>query len=301
MMQIDLPRRLNRDTMYALLKKVITKDRLPISNELVLNFSTLTVFIEPCGVTILSNLIHWLEYSGVNVYILADEDSSGIENPIKFLDDSMFFKEHLGEKLINTSQVRKTTLPLRQVNAENPMDWLINEFTPWLSRQLLVPIERLATIQVCIEEILNNIRDHADKKTGCIFAQYTPRNHEVVISISDFGVGIPFNVQNKHPSLTETEAILKAVERGFSTRSQPHNRGFGLDNLIHNVVINGKGSVHIHSLTGILSCYNGQNEIQYKSRMAFGFYPGTLIDLVFKTDVDDIFDIEEEDFQWDDW
>jgi anti-sigma regulatory factor (Ser/Thr protein kinase) len=299
-MLINLPRRLNRDTMYVLLQKVISKDKNPIADEITLNFETLSVFIEPSGVTILSNLIHWLESKGVTVMIIPGE--VGIyDSPNKFLDDSMFFKEHLGEMISERSQVRSTTLPLMQVNAEKPMDWLINEFIPWLSRQLGVQADRLETIRVCMEEILNNIRDHADKVTGCIFAQYIPANHEVLISISDFGVGIPYNVQKAFPSMTDNEAIRKSVERGFSTLSRPHNRGVGLDNLIHNVVINGKGSVHIHSLNGILSCLNGNNEILYRSRNTLGYYPGTLIDLVFKTDVSDIFDIVEEDFSWDDW
>ncbi|MGY3718641.1 ATP-binding protein [Sutcliffiella cohnii] len=276
-MQIDLPRRLNRETMYVLLQKVITKDREPVADELVFNFNTLSIWIEPCGVTILSNLIHWLENRRVKVGIIPGEVNPMKDSPNKFLDDSKFFEEHIGEKLTESAQVCSTTLPLRQVNAENPTGWIFNEFIPWLSRQLGVPAKRLDTIRVYMEEILNYIRDHADKLTGCIFAQYIPANHEVLISISDFGVGIPYNVQKKHPSLTENEAIRKAVERGFSTQSRPHNRGFGLDNLIHNVVLNGKGSVHIHSLNGILSCSFGDNEIKYKSKNALGHYPGTLI------------------------
>ncbi len=286
--------------MYTLLQKVITRDRNPVSDELVLNFSTLSKFIEPCGVTILSNLIHWLENRGVTVDILPGEVSRWEDSPNKFLDDSMFFEQHLGEKLNEYSQVRVTTLPLQHVNAKDPTGWLSYKFTPWLSRQLGVPPNRLATIQVCMEEILNNIKDHADNTTGCVFAQFIPGNHEVLISISDFGVGIPYNVQEKHPELTEKEAIRKAVERGFSTQTQPYNRGFGLDNLISNVVLNGKGSVYIHSLNGILSCQNGNNSIQYKTNDAFGHYPGTLIELAFKTNAEDIFDIEEEGFSWDD-
>jgi anti-sigma regulatory factor (Ser/Thr protein kinase) len=286
--------------MYVLLQKVINKDREPISDEVLLNFSTLTTFIEPCGVTILSNLIHWLENRGVTVFILPGELNE-YECPNKFLDDSMFFRQHLGENLSEHAQVRATTLPLRQVHSESPINWLVTELTPWLSRQLNVQTNRLATIRVCIEEVLNNIKDHADEKTGCVFAQYVPANHEVLISISDFGVGIPYNVQKKLPTYTDHEALRQAVERGFSTQSKPHNRGFGLDNLIHNVIVNGKGSVHIHSLNGILSCKNGNNEILYKTRNALGYYPGTLIDLVFKTNVDEIFDNDEEDFTWDDW
>lgn len=297
-MEISLPRRLNRETMYVVLQKAINKDRNPVSEEIVLDFSSLTSFIEPCGVTILSNLIQWLEKRNVTVHLLPGAVDKG-ECPNKFLDDSMFFEHHLGEKLSRFSQVRKTTIPLKKVDASSPIPWLITIFTPWLSRQLGVNPKQLVTIQVCIEEVLNNIRDHAEEKNGCIFAQYIPGNNEVVVSISDFGVGVPYKVQQIMPELTEADALLKAVQRGFSTQSTPQNRGFGLDNLIKNVVENGKGSVHIHSLNAMLTVKQKGSEISYKSKPSLGFYPGTLIDIVFKTDSTDIFDIPEEDFTWD--
>lgn len=299
-MIVDLPVRFNRDTMYVLLQKVITKDRTPIANEITLDFSTLTKFIEPSGVTILSNIIHWLEDNSVDVNIQPGEINS-YESPNKFLDDSLFFYQHLGEMINENAKVRNTTFPLEQVNAKKPMSWLINEFTPWLAKQLNVEANRLSTIQVCLEEILNNIKDHADKSTGCIFAQYMPNNHEILVSISDFGVGIPYNIQQKIPSLNDHEAIKKAIERGYSTQSKPHNRGYGLDNLIHNVVVNGQGKVHIHSLNGMLSCKHGDNGVIIKAKSSYGYYPGTLIELVFRTDVDEIFDIEEEEFSWEEW
>ncbi|MGG3693904.1 ATP-binding protein [Heyndrickxia ginsengihumi] len=298
-MQIDIPRRLNRDTMYVLLKKVINRDNEPIDDEVLFNFETLTAFIEPSGVTILSNLIHWLEFKGVNVLLLPGEIKPW-ETPNKFLDDSMFFKEHLGEVLDESAAVRATTFPLKQVNAHSPIPLLVNEFTPWLSRQLNINPKQLATVQVCIEEVLNNIRDHAHRATGCIFAQYTPNNHEVLISISDFGVGIPYNVQRVLPTLNDYEALRQAVVRGFSTKSTDQNYGYGLDNLIHNVVVNGKGAVYIHSLNGMMACKNVNNAIEHRPRGALGYYPGTLIDIVIKTDVEDIFDIVEEGFSWED-
>ncbi|MEM5014129.1 ATP-binding protein [Niallia taxi] len=298
-MQVDLPRILNRDSMYGLLQKVISNDLEPIDNEITLNFETLTRFIEPSGVTILSNLISWLEYQGVEVGIYVG-DLPPRECPNRFLDDSMFFQQHLGNKINEHAQVRTTTLPLKHVNAQSPIPWLENVFTPWLAFQLGINQTRLSTVQMCIEEVLNNIRDHANNATGSIFAQYFPHKHEIVVTISDFGVGIPYNVQRVLPSLNDEDAIRQAAIRGFSTQSTPQNRGQGLDNLIYNVVNNGKGSVYIHSLSGILSCKQGDTDIQYRPKSALGYYPGTLIELKFRTDVEEIFDIEEEKFAWDD-
>ncbi|MCM3110696.1 ATP-binding protein [Lederbergia lenta] len=299
-MEIKLPRRFNRNTMYGFLEEVISADKKPVSNIITLDFNSLDKFIEPSGVTVLSNLIYWLINNGTRVTIKPPEDLSDQRHPGRFLDDSLFFEMHLGKTLRDNAFVRDTTLPLKHITTLGPSEWLDNTFIPWLSRTIgVIPIN-LATVKICMEEIFNNVSNHSDKDSGCIFAQHIPRNDEVLISISDFGVGIPYNVQEILPSLNDSESILKATERGFTTQSTPRNRGAGLDNLIHNIVLNGSGSVHIHSLSGIVNCSKGNNGINYETQTPYGYYPGTLIDMVFKTDAD-LFDDEEEDFSWEDW
>lgn len=43
--------------------------------------------------------------------------------------------------------------------------------------------------------MLNNIKDHTEFDIGSIFAQHFPNKKEVVISVSDFGLGIPDKVR----------------------------------------------------------------------------------------------------------
>ncbi|GEB35326.1 hypothetical protein [Brevibacillus parabrevis] len=125
----------------------------------------------------------------------------------------------------------------------------------------------------------------------------TQQKNEVNIAISDFGIGIPSNVQSVIPGLTDSLAIQKATEQGFSTKSTPGNRGAGLDVLVKNVVKNNQGWVYIHSNHGIVKCKLGHNnDIAMEPSDISGFYPGTLFEIVLRTDT--IEHVEEEEFEW---
>lgn len=149
-------------------------------------------------------------------------------------------------------------------------------------------------------EIFNNIDDHAgsDVKVGCFFAQHYPNKDRVQVAVSDFGKGIPANVRKVgQAQLEDGQAIMRATEEGFTSQSQPANRGAGLNTLLHEVTDNNGGEVHIHSDRGALSCIVDQSqEDQPTLRETTGVYPGTLISMSFRTDT--IENIPEEEFLW---
>ncbi|WP_121603768.1 ATP-binding protein [Virgibacillus sp. Bac332] len=298
-MKVFIPRNFNRSTMYQLLSSVIDYDLKPKDHRIDFDFTNLK-FIEPAGVTILSNLFEWLRKRDVNSTITYPKNSSGKNNPIQFLDDSDFFIRYAGKNLTSFPSPRQTTIPLKLIAYSDSPRWLEKEFSFWLSDQLDIPFSSLATIRICFGEIFNNIRDHAQENIGCIFAQHYPNKNEVKITISDFGVGIPENIRKIRPSLQDHEAIFMAATEGFTTKTSPRNLGAGLHTLIENVVRNNNGSVHIHSNYGILNCTKGiiTNEVEKNTSLKSSFYPGTLIETVLKTDsIQNITDIEEE-FEW---
>ncbi|WP_193064925.1 ATP-binding protein [Oceanobacillus oncorhynchi] len=298
-MHVFVPQQFNRFTMYDLLSSVIDNDLNPKDNEIRFDFQQLQ-FIEPSGVTILSNLFEWLKTKGVKTSIAYPSNFTGKQNPIQFLDDSNFFTRYVGKNLTSYPARRPTTIPLELIAYTDSARWLEMEFSHWLSGRLEIHTNSLSTIRICFGEIFNNIRDHAQENTGCIFAQHYPALNKVKITISDFGVGIPNNIKSIRPSLRDHEAIELASAEGFTTRTTPRNLGAGLHTLIENVVKNNHGSVHIHSNYGILNCTKGinNNEVCKVASLATGYYPGTLIETVLNTDtIQNITDIEEE-FEW---
>jgi len=295
---VRIPNRFLRRTMYSLLDNVIDRDLNPKSAHIKFDFRPLT-FIEPTGITILSNLFEWLIKRGTKVTLSYPAQIPSGDHPIKFLDDSGFFKRYLGKEIREHAAVRQTTMPLEKVSYSNSFQWLNNVFVTWLSNALDVTSESVTDFRVCLEELFNNIKDHANEDTGCIFAQHYPRNNEVKISISDFGVGIPHNVKLQNRTFDDAEALLAAIEEGFSTQSTPRNRGVGLHTLVKNVVEHNKGCVYIHSNNGILSCTSVNNIPTFEANLSESFYPGTLIEIVLKGEnIEQLYDNEEE-FAWD--
>lgn len=298
-MDVWLPSRLNRATMYGLINEVLDQDKEPRSGDIRFIFNDL-FFIEPVGVTVLSNITQWLFHKKVRVtYAYPSIQQFAFKQALCFLDDSQYFKQYTGNSVRKTASVRDTTIPLELVSVNASYQWF-DKVMVWLAGRINVTVESLANIKMSLQEIFNNINDHSTQHIGSAFIQHFPQKNTVSIAISDFGVGIPFNIQNIHPSLNDASALEKSVEQGFSTKSSPRNRGAGLDTLIYNVVKNNQGCVYIHSNYGILKCKLADNNIiELESKMTSVFYPGTLIEVNLRTDtIENIVD-DEEDFEWD--
>lgn len=301
-MEVFLPNQFSRDTMYDLITQVIDRDMKPVDSIVVFNFNKLR-FIRPAGVTVLSNLVEWLIKRGVDVKFALPDKTESLNrktNPIKYLDDSLFFNRYIGYKYLSDSSPRETTLPLQLVAYGESYNWLKKIFSPWLLSNLSVNKEdALVNVEICIQEIFNNIKDHAQEDIGCIFIQNYPKEDEIIISISDFGVGIPYWVKaTTSEEITDSQAIEKAIENGFSTKSTVRNAGAGLDILICNVVLNNEGSVYIHSNYGILICRKGTSGLCKERQDTSVFYPGTLFEIRLRTDILENSIGAEEEFKW---
>lgn len=289
-MIVSLPHTLDAGSMYELIAKVINTSRHSIHNEVIFDFSTLN-FIKPVGITILSNLIELLKRRDTEikfVYCNVRTDAT------KYLDDSEFFGKYLGEKLFPDSSVRATTLPLRLLRHQETFAWLEYKLVPWLAGRLNMSSRSFETISVCLQELFNNIQDHAHEDIGSIFVQQYPQLNRVNIALSDFGVGIPSNVYKRETAEHDGVAILFATREGFTTQSYPRNRGAGLDLFLSTLARN-RGKAIIYSNRGALSC---THEKRHPFLMR-GKYPGTLFDIRFRTDtIEKADDTEDEFFEW---
>lgn len=293
-MNVLLPETLDRQNIYVLLNGVINKKGEPIENIIDFDFSCLK-FIKPVGVTVLGNIIEWLKIRKTACRMVIPTRHS---LAIKYLDDSLFFEKYLGYKLLGTARKRNTTINLENVSYERSEQWLENIFITWLSYRLSLTPLSLANIKMCIGEIFNNIKDHSMENIGCVFAQHYPRLNMINIAISDFGVGIPHNVRKCYPLFNDFESISKAMEDGFTTGSTPRNTGAGLGILLKNVVQQNMGEVYIHSNHGILINRHINGDIILSGKNIAGFYPGTLIEIILRTDtIENIINFEEE-FVW---
>jgi anti-sigma regulatory factor (Ser/Thr protein kinase) len=135
-----------------------------------------------------------------------------------------------------------------------------------------------------LDEVFNNIFDHSKSPVnGYIITQFFPKNKVLSFSVCDLGVGIPYSINRYLESqgelgLKDEDAILKSLEQGFTVKSTPRNRGFGLNNILE-LTESSNGLLRITSNTGHVEKPAGK---KYES-LGLGVYlRGTLV----RVDVD---------------
>lgn len=292
---VRLPQRLKSYSVIQLLEDLFWKDK--IYDKYSIDFGMIE-FVEPAGMVCLSNLIDFLRKKGSVVDLV---NYNHTQKASVYLDDAGFFKTYLG-KSIRSCGFRETMYSMNRIECEyNPRMKIDNDILPWLARQFGMKVEAVSALGTCIGEVFNNVLDHSGERIICFFAQHFPNKREIKIAVSDFGVGIPANIKkNFGGNFSDAEAIVKATERERTTRSEPHNRGMGLDNIITNIVGLNKGKVEIFSYNGYVNCtWNGDRIVKNKEELSKGFCPGTLIDITIRRDTFVPDEIEEVAWSWD--
>lgn len=292
-MRVILPRQFEAHQLFPFIKANFGKFE-SIPAEINFDLSQLS-FVWPSGIVFLSNLSHFLHRCGCRVTYGGTRNNTAA---VRFLDDSLFFQQHTGSKLNSHCSPRSTTQPLVQIKHANAHGWIELTLIPWLAKCSGVPISELAEFSTCVKEIFNNIRDHTEFDVGCVFAQWYPNVNRLMIAVADFGAGIPKTVRRVAPHLTDDQAILKAFDDGFSSRSTPQNRGAGLFYLRQNVVENLGGSLTVRSLEGAVGFRKSGNSFTTVPYSTQGYCPGTLIEVEIRTDRLEFEPFQGGNFEW---
>lgn len=295
---IILPNELSIKTIDIILKPIIDKNMKCNFKKVNVDFRNVG-WIEPTGVTVITNLIEWLLSQGVRISFernTPEEASERNNNVMRYLDDSGFFQMYGLESYSgDTPTLRKTCTGIKKIKYKDYIQWNKNDFVFWLQRQTSSN-SPFSNIQVAVEEIFNNINDHSEVNTGHVFAQFYPAYKIINISFSDFGLGIPSTIRHKKPSLNDSDLLEYAVQEGVSAQTTPGNRGAGLWNVIRNLTNENIGQVHICSNYGRIWYDNKEVKEKYESQF---HYPGTFFEIKLNKDNVALYeDDEEEEFEW---
>lgn len=127
------------------------------------------------------------------------------------------------------------TVPIRQfwspiANAETPVVSLID-------RHFTLDPDVQDSLGVAINEVIQNVADHAESPVGALMAaRFFSNQHDVRVSIVDLGVGIPATLSRAYPEATDAVRALELVFQGErSSRSRQSNMGLGISNLVGQV------------------------------------------------------------------
>ena len=313
--EIRLPKIFNSDTMYGFLAHALTPEGNIRYQKINLNFGGLQS-IEPVGVVVLSNLVEFLRLAGVNgslTGVWGEGTNNNRNQAVRYLDNSGFFLRYYnGKNLWGNAKCHETTLPLTLVPSLDTFKFLNSTMMPWIASTLNAPEHALATVRVCLDEILQNIVDHSGVEVGCVHAQFSPDSGTLEIAISDFGYGIPNKVRDFaasgvssgkfsiSPDMSDAGALKLACEQGFTTKSNVRNRGAGIPNLLSVVTGRDRGNVWIVSGQAVVSAVHRSGISKITARTKTAVYPGTLVRVILKANVVKDFekDIEPQEFSW---
>lgn len=296
--EVTMPRSLTLITAQRLISHIATPDLQPIDKKMTFDL-TPTEWIDPSGMCMLYNMGMWLtDFPDTNISFRLDRAGSfGHRRAMSYLEDSGFFDAFFEEDYIikKNHKPRNTTLPIKAINVNSSYHWNEQTLRHWLQNCTGKNVE-FSSIKVGVDEIFNNIRDHSHKSIGCVFGQYTPRNNRLVISLSDFGIGIPTAMRKKYGDYPDHELVKMAFEEGVSTESSPGNRGAGLPNIVRCLTNRGVGTVQLVTNHAKLEIRNGEI---VKSKQINSFYPGTFYEVEVNIGNPALYEgEEEEEFDW---
>lgn len=128
----------------------------------------------------------------------------------------------------------------------------------------------------CLSELYFNIFDHAEAN-GVSFSYIHCDDEEIIhIAICDFGKGIADTMKKAFPEIKDDQAALvKALEKGVSAKTQAHNAGFGLDNVIS--CLEEGAELRIISNGAFLVSFKKDGKVETITRLLPFYLKGTLI------------------------
>lgn len=238
-------------------------------------------FIAPYHVVSLACLIEEFHLKGVKIRF-----TKGDNVGTRYLDNLGFFQywsEGFDRTEYRPDEIR-TSFCLWKLHPEMFHPYVIHA-TEYFNRHFFNGLD-LQPLNTSLTELFNNVVDHSKSKvSGYVFTQYYPGKKQIVISLCDFGNGIPktinkFLERNRKKPMTNIDALMLGFKKGFSTESTPSNRGLGLDN-ISTILKTMKSELLIISNDVYIRQQNDGTFVKHSMSEAF---PGTQVVIHLNTD-----------------
>ncbi len=250
-------------------------------------------FMRPEALVILSCIIEELHCRKITVTCKNQKNVAQYLETINFFD---YWKKDFNRDNFNYNR-NSNYVGLWKVKQEKIYDYA-NYAQLFFSR--FFPGKDLSPFYLNLSEVFNNIFDHSQSPIdGFVITQYYEKRNRLKIAICDFGIGIPTKINNYRLSqgknkVGDLEAIELSLVDKFSTKSQPRNKGLGLNTILRDITAS-KGYLKIISNNGFLFF----NDTSYKKYKLAQQFEGTLI--IIELDTRTLEDKEKENEDLFDW
>jgi anti-sigma regulatory factor (Ser/Thr protein kinase) len=146
-------------------------------------------------------------------------------------------------------QIEPGTLKLRQLDALDPL--YVRSVAELLAQRVPGTSEEAQhTIELCLNELLQNVFEHADSRIGCfVQARWHAERENVRLAVVDGGIGIPSALRRKlvaslQRSGDDNVIIAAVTHRGISSRAGGRPGGLGLK-LLREIAVERGGCVTV--------------------------------------------------------
>ena len=206
---------------------------------------------------------------------MGDKRSFSIRHPIQDRLRSLFHNSNW-DFLINPSFYEETTfsgtmhMPAQSYRTGSEQHTLVNKLIDVILGSLILKRKDLAALEWSINEITDNVLNHAQSRFGGVIQATTySQNNSVEFVVADAGIGIPRSLQERD----DRHALAKAIQEGV-TRDKKNNQGNGLYGSFRVATISG-GRFEIHSGKASLVSTGG-DKVKTAEQMN-RIFPGTCV------------------------
>lgn len=182
-------------------------------------------YLGPDAVALLAAIIHEMRLQEQSLRVSLPEDPAKLRGFCRFSG-----LEALVKKAAASDEPSETVIPLRQIIRARFTD--ADPIIHLIHRHLDLSDESEEYLRVCVNEVVQNIEDHAESQIGGIMsARYLSRDREVRVAIVDRGVGIYATLKRRYPDTTEHNMLRRVLRGKYTALSRENNAGLGLCNL----------------------------------------------------------------------
>ena len=261
----------NKISSYSIINFITA---INYANEL--NFKKLTIDFSdvkkvfPNGILPIICCIEELRAKGIEVYIILPKQDD-IRKLFRSVNWAYFLSPEQFEKSESTHDRHLVTR--RFENAEEQKK-VVDDFMDVILRNLSIPKDIVSGIEWSINEITDNVLNHANSKNGGLIQASTyEKEQKIVFAVVDSGRGILKSMQEGFPELrTELDAIGEAIKAGV-TRNPKYGQGNGLAGSLRVTTFTG-GSLEILSGNGRMKVTENENTKKPLNKV---HYQGTMV------------------------
>lgn len=183
--------------------------------------------LHPVHLVLLACLIRLLKNKGCEVQLTASQLM------IEYLRDDLHIDVYFATGILHVNAESRSDLNLWQVVPEQSLIYS-NHVADYLKRNYFCHKD-LSMLKVVLDELYANISDHSHAgDIAYSYIHYDEVTETIKIAFCDFGIGIPESLRRANITV-DKGYIRTATGKGVSSRSNAHNKGFGLDTVVSSI------------------------------------------------------------------